>query len=379
MKRVKMDIDFSPRQFTFEVEEKNDWVFNLSKEEKDKQINKYLSIGKQFLDNTNFDISNNNKNDYLFTELNKITNSLIKVNSTSSLRGRVGEEIGIQYLNEIFPDYEIIDMSKTAGAGDIVIVIPNYGKIMVEIKNYRSNVTTEQVEKFERDMILNDYRSGLFISIGTKISGKEMFSCENVKDKNVLYIYGQGIEKMSILLGIKYLINIGKSKFNIRLINHDKLINQLESVKGNLCIFEDMNSHLLSMRKNTLETTDYLLMNLMKIKIDIMNSYNQIIKYIEDNEPLEINYYNNDILTSLITKYNKKPVGIGLLKLIKELENKTYSIRKNDGKIEQYELNINEKQYCLKISSSKKAELISNEGLTIDLISINHDIIKKIL
>lgn len=92
---------------------------------------------------------------------------------TTFAKGNKGEGIILQLLKKLYPSYEYVDVSKEKHAGDIHMLLPqNGGIIMIESK-YKENITKQDVEKFiyDIDTMTNNNKNvvcGIFVSILTK-------------------------------------------------------------------------------------------------------------------------------------------------------------------------------------------------------------------
>lgn len=69
-------------------------------------------------------------------------------------------------LRKSFPERNIFRTTK-GYCGDIIMD----DMLLIEIKNYSNKVPTRELNKFKRDMSSNNYKSGLFISLRTEITG----------------------------------------------------------------------------------------------------------------------------------------------------------------------------------------------------------------
>ena len=98
---------------------------------------------------------------------------LCKNFGTGASRGRSGEAFAVTTLEQMFPTHVFTQIcsSNQKGKMDIEMTAENKPIIRFEIKNYTSTVPTDQVKKFERD-ILESKGHGIFISLNSKIAGK---------------------------------------------------------------------------------------------------------------------------------------------------------------------------------------------------------------
>lgn len=109
----------------------------------------------------------------------------------SAVKGQVGEE---HIYNALKPYFKIQSTGKIAKSGDFQINT-DYGKIMVEVKNYTTTVGQKEIDKFHRDLSQNnDVKAGLFVSLYSPIVGiKEtiQFEEELIHGRKVPIVYIQ--------------------------------------------------------------------------------------------------------------------------------------------------------------------------------------------
>ena len=114
---------------------------------------------------------------------NELSNFLGKYNNSSNV-GKIGEQNMLLVLTKLYPAAEINNVTKTTSSGDFLIKRTNKPDIMIETKQYQTNVGVQEVEKFIFDITKNNI-SGIFISNSSGISGKQCFQID-IHDGNVL-------------------------------------------------------------------------------------------------------------------------------------------------------------------------------------------------
>ena len=90
-------------------------------------------------------------------------NTLIRTQN-STIKGQDGEDFTFHQLNMLFPKAEIEDTHKQTARCDF-IMCENDFKMMLEIKNYKTNVNKAEIDKFYRDVDSehnNDIQCALF-------------------------------------------------------------------------------------------------------------------------------------------------------------------------------------------------------------------------
>ena len=101
-----------------------------------------------------------------------LQNSLTKTFSSSKEKGSLGEILMESFLKKAF-DCDITVVSKEAQTADIRMMRGPELEYFWEVKNYTRMVTTEEVEKFRRDMRLHpNIKGGCLVSLRQGIVGK---------------------------------------------------------------------------------------------------------------------------------------------------------------------------------------------------------------
>lgn len=156
------------------------------------------------------------KNSIIQESINEELTRYINKSKTISGKGLQSENILYNLLTKEYTSAEIINTTGNTGQGDIIIKRKDKVPILIENKNYTTNVKKEEVDKFIRDVTNCDY-NGIFISQNSGIIGKDNFQID-LHDKNILiYIH---------------CVNYDISKINLAIntidLLHDKLISLQE-------------------------------------------------------------------------------------------------------------------------------------------------------
>ena len=128
-------------------------------------------------------------------------------NTNSTLKGQEGENFSQHQLNCLFPKAEIEDCHKIPERGDFIFREKEF-VMMVEIKNYNTNVGKKEIQKFYRDIgseSNSDVLCGVFISLTTGIANKEDLSIEFIKKKPVIFLHKLQNNMDHIILAVKFL------------------------------------------------------------------------------------------------------------------------------------------------------------------------------
>jgi hypothetical protein len=172
-------------------------------------------------------------------ELNELKTELDEKNniySNSSKKGLEGETNMIERLNNLFPNAEILDTHKETGNGDARLVINNI-QILYENKNFDSgNIPKRDLDKFRRDVGINDCDCGIICSERTGIACKNDLDIEIVNNKPCIFLHKTSENLDKIKIAVLILCNILENKMDLN-------TSSLQEIK-------DMNDELSEIIKN---------------------------------------------------------------------------------------------------------------------------------
>ena len=117
------------------------------------------------------------------------TAACILTTKHSTIKGQAGEEFTQHELNRRFPTAEIEDTHKQPGRGDFIMKEKDF-TMLIETKNYKKNVTKPEIEKFYRDMAINnDIQCGLFLSLKSGICNRDDLHLEVIDGKPIIFVH----------------------------------------------------------------------------------------------------------------------------------------------------------------------------------------------
>lgn len=187
----------------------------------------------------------------LSAELNVFLN---KYKSNSSVKGSVSETELYSLIQKILPRDFLVRCSKESSACDIRLTrkdkrLPN---ILFENKDYSATVNTEEVEKFERDLKLQNCH-GIFISQNSPIAYKENFHIDIINNIIHLYIPNANYDIEKIKLGINIIDSLSE-KLNLIVLDPNEEIYELsiddfENLKKEFCEFANKKVEMLDFIK----------------------------------------------------------------------------------------------------------------------------------
>jgi len=190
---------------------------------------------------------------------------LNKYKSNSSVKGNVSECELFSLLQKIVPQDFLVNCSSEACSCDIRLTRKDkrLSNILFENKDYTSSVTTDQVEKFERDLKIQQCH-GIFVSQNSPIVYKENFHIDIIGNLIHLYIPNAGYDVEKIKLAINVVdslaekLNLSKSDASTD-GGFEISMTQFENLKNEYCEFANKKSEMLDLiRSITKQLTDKL-------------------------------------------------------------------------------------------------------------------------
>jgi len=194
--------------------------------------------------------------------------SYINKTKNISQKGAQSENILFNLLNKEYSSADIINTSGQTGQGDIIIKRKDKTPILIETKNYSTNVKKEEVDKFLRDVSNKDCH-GIFLSQTSGIVGKDNFQID-IHNKNILiYIHNVDYDIAKINLAINTIDLLFDKLININdknvTISNDILKNINTEYHNFVLQREKLLNGLKEYYKKTLEQyTDLILPSLEK-------------------------------------------------------------------------------------------------------------------
>jgi len=107
-------------------------------------------------------------------EIDKRVGEVLKKFDSSSKKGNMSEMVTYNLLKTLYSENQIKIVSTTKETGDILLIRENKPIIIIENKEYTSDVKQSEVDKFIRDMNSQNC-SGIFVSQSAKIVNKNNF------------------------------------------------------------------------------------------------------------------------------------------------------------------------------------------------------------
>lgn len=167
-------------------------------------------------------------------------NSFLHLQSNSSKKGDLSENICRKLLSKKYTEWEFNDVSNESYSGDCRALKTPIGEILYEFKNYDTNVNREQVQKFHRDLEYTGINYGIFVSNTSGIVGKKSVEWEIIqRNKIVIYVSNLGYNGHGCIVGTELLLALVK----INVLDTSKMYfyqnYELNDLKENLSLLSD--------------------------------------------------------------------------------------------------------------------------------------------
>lgn len=199
-------------------------------------------------------------------------------------KGRIGELYVYNAIKDNFPTRII---SEEPYSTDIIID-HNYGKILIEVKNYSNPCPLEQYNKFIRDIDVNIYNciGAIYITLGNGmiLPNEDCHLMLPQKYKGIPIICINSIDKELFINAVNIIIMLHKSDVKISKINR-----QLESIKNLSLMIGKQRYELKKYKNNTNLLIDRVTNNLFEIEYDMK----KIIENIVNNHAIEEHHVDN--------------------------------------------------------------------------------------
>jgi hypothetical protein len=126
----------------------------------------------------------------------------------SSKKGELSENMLESILIKLYPSSEIINTTGQISSGDFILKRNNNKvKILIENKNYDSNVPKREIDKFILDVETQNC-SGIMISQHSGISFKKNFEIDINNGNILIYIHNMNYESDKIVIACDIIDNL---------------------------------------------------------------------------------------------------------------------------------------------------------------------------
>jgi len=143
-------------------------------------------------------ISNKSANEKVMSELNDF---LTKYKTSSQFKGQCSENMLGNVLNKMFPTAEVLNTTALKASGDFLLKRTGKQTILLENKNYETNVNIDEIKKFLRDV--NETKThGIMMSQYSGIVSKPNGFIEINDGKVIIYLHNVDYSAEKIKMAI---------------------------------------------------------------------------------------------------------------------------------------------------------------------------------
>jgi len=342
---------------SFHIDNNDDihYLQNIPKEKMNDILQTSLSIGLKSIQMSHMSI---NYESYLnpiidiadttnhkINDIDDKLNSFLHLQSNSSKKGELSENICRKLLAKKYPDWEFNDVSHDSYSGDCRAINTSIGDILYEFKNYDTNVNREQVLKFHRDLEYTGIQYGIFVSNTSGIVGRKNVEWEIINhNKIVVYVSNIGYNGYGCIIGTELLLALVKINImNLSKMNYyhnyqidllkNNLIELTDNYKNNL---EDLTKHkyLIKEQKTKINLCLELLeKSIFEIELQQSSIFKRIFSLINDikNDKLTLQPVNH---LSELDNFNKLVIKCSEIFLLHHhdifIDNNEIYYQKND-------------------------------------------------
>ena len=364
----KTVFDFFDMGYKTTFPPKNEVLYNQNIQ---MMVNQMQLLRKEIEDSKLIDIGDSilSKVEDIINPLSSSLNKLVGLQTASSKKGELGENLLSQVFTSRYGDIIYDDTSKKDHCGDAWITLPNKIKVMVESKNYSTVIATKEVVKMETDMKTNNIRFCLFLSLNSPIQGFREMDFHTFIHNNETYF---------VIMVANLVNDISKLDLAFGMIRKlSDLMNEPEKfpwiqqkIKQNLDKLNDLRnkSYVIKDNFNKLDSN-------INNSLDIFNQ--QIRDYIWDLDKI-MGDFTNEIQSTMLESLDFKKNSIE--KMNKYKEKSIFDVASKIGSIIQnkdYDLkDIEENKYEIFNKTQKVAKLeIQNKKAIINIIKTQKEII----
>ena len=190
-----------------------------------------------------------NTTEKVYSELNQHLN---KYTISSQFKGMCAEIDLHQILSDTFPTYGVVDTTGQQGCGDFMIYKDEEKHIMIEMKNYKTNVDREEITKFLND-VNNVKTHAIMVSNYSGIVGKPDFHIEIDDSCILVYLHHLQFSGEKIKMAVNVIENLSCKLKVIERQENDEGISikkeVLDRINGELSQFLESKSKLCQLMK----------------------------------------------------------------------------------------------------------------------------------
>jgi hypothetical protein len=294
--------------------------------------NKYFCIGEEHDNHSTI----NDK----FGMISKLVEDLTGLTNNSAKKGQIFENIIYEYIETTFRDYSFVRTRNIAHSGDCILIVPNKGNIMIELKNYSKNVDNDEIIKLLFDMKAQNIYHAIIISLKSSFVNKKRLQVEQFDGKyNILFIPNLGKDMYMIEMGVllmEKLLDID----NDLIVTENTIQLIVEEIQECAKLISKLKTNFLKMELTVKKEFDSHYSIIREVENDIQQKINNILQVqTKTNFETKDEYLLNLFLEYRITNFkieniiylllNEKPFG----SIIPTLDDYIINIHNSQNKI----------------------------------------------
>jgi hypothetical protein len=223
-------------------------------------------------------VSNKSANEKVMSDLNEF---LTKYKTSSQFKGQFSENMLGNVLNKMFPTAEVLNTTALKASGDFLLKRTGKQTILLENKNYETNVNLDEIKKFLRDV--NEQKMhGIMMSQYSGIVSKPNGFIEINDGKVLIYLHNVDYSAEKIKMAIDVI---------------DILSERLEEISN----VEDMDGYVI--KKEVLDKINdqfQLFLSQKEVVITTVKEMNKkLLTQIEDMKMPDLSLFLNDKYASI--------------------------------------------------------------------------------
>ena len=224
-----------------------------------------------------------------FESIDGLINKLTGISSNSKKIGIFGENYIQELISKSFIGMSYQKTGEIDHSGDGLITLNNGGEILVEVKNYATVVSEEEINKFTFDMKHTKRKLGIFISINSKICKTKIIDLRTFTYENELYYQffisqlSEDLHRLEVgILFLQLLSEYKNPKNNEIIIDEsmkEKLTNLIEQLNEN----EKLRGYFLDSEKEIRSSLNNFYQKLRDNHMNMENKIKNIFTFLKDN------------------------------------------------------------------------------------------------
>lgn len=222
----------------------------------------------------------------------EVAEFLNKYKNSTTTKGAISENMLYEILQNIFPCDEIVDCRSMTASGDFIVnrqdtTLPS---ILIENKDYKANVDTREVTKFERD-VRERKCHGVFLSQSSPITFKGLYQIDIIDGLIHVYVPNAGFNKDKIQIAVQIIDHLspalvaskGEHKDTDTMVSLD----EIERIAEEYRKFSTKRAEMIDFIKNTHNT---MLSNMEEFVLPSLQSLLVSIGKAVPDDPLTCKY-----------------------------------------------------------------------------------------